>query len=125
MGVPSLAMTSLARHVRGLLLHLGLPESQRSLGGFGVRAETNWVSVTWVVAPELGEEIKRTVWEVGDFDERHRLSFLEDRATDVMLGAIAELLYGLGCTVVRRPGTGPGRPVAEIQVTAGPVDPQR
>jgi hypothetical protein len=114
------AMTTLARHIRGLLIHIGLPESQQYLGGFDVRAEPTSVKVTWQVAPELGAEIDRTAWEVGALDARHPLVHLEDRSTDVMLEAIGELLYGLGCTVVRCPASGPEQPVAALKVLDGP-----
>ena len=120
MSEPSVAMTILARHVRGLLLHVGLPELQLHLGGFHVRAEPEFVRVTWSVAPELGEEIDHTVWEISDLGEHHPLTRLQDRATDVMLGAMAELLYGLGCTIVRRPGDRSGQRLAAVDVVAGP-----
>lgn len=121
MSEPSVATTMLARHVRGLLLHVGLPEAQHHLGGFQVLAESRAVRVTWAVAPELGAEIDRTLWELGEFDGRqYPLIDLEDRSTDVMLGAIAELLYGLGCTIVRTPGNGSDQDLAAVEVLAGP-----
>lgn len=118
MAEPSAATTMLARHVRSLLLHIGLPESQHYLGGFQVHRDAHSVRVTWTVAPELSDEIDRTLWEIGD-SGGHPLARLEDRSMDVMLGAIAELLYGLGCTVVRLP-PGPERRVPAIEVLSGP-----
>jgi hypothetical protein len=118
MAEPSAATTMLARHVRALLLHIGLPESQHYLGGFQVHPESHSVRVTWTVAPELSDEIDRTLWEIGD-SGGHPLARLEDHSMDVMLGAIAELLYGLGCTVIRLP-PGPDNRLAAIEVVAGP-----